>query len=95
MAGPFAAGGTAAVVVGGHPVTAAAAEVGWPSSAATGMAAAVRPAEVIRVRRVSGRRPSLLPGSGVGEVIRVAGMTAASFHGMAGRDVGLGRVVQR
>jgi hypothetical protein len=72
MAGPFAGGGTGAVVGGGHPVTVAAIAVGWPSSAAAGTAAAVRPAEAIRVRRVSGRRTWLLPGSGMGEVIRVS-----------------------
>ncbi len=72
MAGPFAGGGTGAVVAGGHPVTVAAAVAGWPSSAAAGTAAAARPAEAIRVRRVSGRLTWPLPGSGVGEVIRVA-----------------------
>src|SRR5579862_428188 len=78
MAGPLAGGGTGAVVIGGHPVTVAvlaavaALAVGWASSAAAGTAAAVSPAEAIRVRRVSGRRAWLLPGSGVGEVIRVA-----------------------
>jgi hypothetical protein len=65
----LAGGGTGAVPAGMYAV-AAAAEAGRASSAAAGVAAAVRPAAAIRLRRVSGR---WLPrGPGVGAVILVA-----------------------
>ena len=70
------------VVVGGHPVTAAAAADCWPSNAAAGTAAAVRPADAIRVRRVSGRRMGWPSGRGLDEVIRIAFL--------ASRDGGFG-----
>ena len=55
MAGPFAGGGTGAVVPGGQAV---AARPGGPAEqGAAGTAAAVSPAAAIRLRRVSGRRP--------------------------------------
>src|SRR5277367_5775952 len=86
MAGPFADGGTGAVV-GGQAGLVAAAAAGWPSSAAAGTAAAVRPADAIRVRRVSGRR-TRRSGSGVDEVIRVAFPVTIDGAG----DVGDGEV---
>jgi hypothetical protein len=59
-------------VGGGQAGLVAAAAGDWPRSVAAGTAAAVRPADAIRVRRVSGRGVRRLPGSGVDEVIRVA-----------------------
>src|ERR1700735_2738845 len=72
MAGPWAGGGTGAVVPGGQAGAAAASGGSRPSRGGAGTAAATSAVDAIRFRRVRSWRPAGVPGSDVDEVIRVA-----------------------
>src|SRR5260370_30040667 len=69
MAGPFAAGGTGAVVPGGQSGETAAWAVLHPSSGPADTPAAASPVDARRFRRVSSGRRMREPGSGVDAVI--------------------------